>query len=54
MSAVVLVDTDILIDAGRRIDEAVERLDALEQHSTLAISTITEMELLVGGRSRAE
>ena len=49
-----LVDTDILIDASRRIEAALERLEREEQSSTLAISTITQMELMVGCRDREE
>jgi predicted nucleic acid-binding protein len=49
-----LVDTDILIDASRLIETALERLEREEQSFTLAISTITKMELIVGCRDREE
>jgi predicted nucleic acid-binding protein len=49
-----LVDTDILIDVGRGIDVAVERLQSEAEKSTLAISTIAEMELIVGCRNKIE
>jgi len=49
-----LVDTDILIDAGRQVREAVDCLDRIEQQSALAISVITQMELLIGCRNKAE
>jgi predicted nucleic acid-binding protein len=49
-----VVDTDILIDAALQIGEAIDCLDQIERESTLAISVITEMELLVGCRSKTE
>lgn len=52
--SVVVVDTDILIDAGRQVSEAVACLDEIEQGSTLAISVITQMELFVGCRNKTE
>jgi predicted nucleic acid-binding protein len=54
MSALTVVDTDILIDAARQINEAVACLDRLEHQSVLAISSVTQMELLVGCRNTAE
>jgi predicted nucleic acid-binding protein len=54
VSALVVVDSDILIDAARGIDEAVDCLDTLEQRSTLVVSSITEMELVVGCRNKTE
>lgn len=50
----VIVDTDVLIDAGRGLSEAVACLQDIEKRSTLAISTVTEMELLVGCRNKSE
>lgn len=50
----VLVDTDILIDAGHAVKEAVDYLERIEQQTIPAISVITEMELIVGCRSKAE
>jgi len=49
-----LVDTDILIDAALQIDEAIRCLDTLERSSALAISTVTQMELVVGCRNKME
>ena len=49
-----LVDSDLLIDVSRNAREA---LDYLQRHSgtfTLVISTITQMELLVGCRNKTE
>ena len=54
MSTLTIVDTDILIDAARQVREAVECLADIEQQSTLAISAITQMELLVGCRNKTE
>ncbi len=50
----ILFDTDVLIDAGRGIDIAVNQLAEAARTSTLAISTITQMELFVGCRNKAE
>lgn len=40
--SVTVVDTDILIDAGRQVREAVACLDDIEQKSALAVSVITQ------------
>jgi predicted nucleic acid-binding protein len=50
----VIVDTDILIDAGRGISDAVECLQRIAAQSTLATSVVTQMELFVGCRNKAE
>jgi len=49
-----LVDTDILIDASRQIQDAITCLEQIEQSSGLGISAITHMELIVGCRNKAE
>lgn len=54
MTALVVVDTDILIDASRDVSEALDCLDQLERNATLAVSVITEMELIVGCRNKTE
>jgi len=54
MSEVIVVDTDVLIDAGHGISEAVTCLEQVEQHAKLAISSITQMELIVGCRNKTE
>lgn len=54
MSDLVVVDTDILIDAGRNVNEAVNYLQQIEQQTSLAISVITQMELFIGCRNKAE
>ena len=54
MSALIIVDTDILIDAAWQVSEAVNCLDSIEQKSALAISVVTQMELVVGCRNKTE
>lgn len=54
MSKSVLVDTDIFIDVGRDISEAIEYLNQLESHSTVVVSTIVQMELIVGCQTKSE
>lgn len=54
MNDLVLIDTDILVDAGRKSAEAISFLDQLEKSSTLVISAITQMELLVGCQNKVE
>jgi predicted nucleic acid-binding protein len=49
-----IVDTDILIDAALRVDEAVACLDLFERQTSLGVSVVTEMELIVGCRSKSE
>lgn len=50
----ILLDTDVLIDAGRAVEVAIVQLETAAQKSTLAVSIITQMELLVGCRNRTE
>ncbi len=54
VSGLTIVDADILIDAGLQVAAAVQCLDAIERQSALAISVITQMELLVGCRDKSE
>lgn len=54
MAGLILVDTDVLIDASRGVNNAVTFLEAIEKESTLAVSTVTEMELIVGCRNKTE
>jgi predicted nucleic acid-binding protein len=53
-NAALLLDTDILIDVGRQIPDAVTYLHTREQTHTIAISTITHLELLIGARNKTE
>lgn len=48
MNDPVIVDTDILIDVGRDVSEAVACFQQIEQRSSPAISVITQMELMDG------
>jgi predicted nucleic acid-binding protein len=50
----IIIDTDVLIDAGRGVSEAVACLQIVEQRGSLGVSIITEMELIVGCRNKAE
>jgi hypothetical protein len=45
---------DILIDAARGVNEAKECLQHVEQQTGLAVSVITQMELLVGCENKIE
>lgn len=49
-----MVDTDILIDAGRGDQDAIACLQRLEQQSSLATSVVTQLELIVGCRNKTE
>lgn len=51
---IILIDTDILIDAARKVSQAVERIAAEAQRATPAVSSITRKELLVGCRDKVE
>lgn len=50
----VIVDTDILIDAGRNVDEAVNCLQQIEDDYSVAVSSVTQMELIIGCRNNNE
>jgi len=50
----VIIDTDVLIDAGRGVTEAVVCLQQIEQRAVLGVSIITEMELIIGCSNKAE
>ncbi|MCA9974619.1 MAG: type II toxin-antitoxin system VapC family toxin [Anaerolineales bacterium] len=50
----ILIDTDILIDVGRNVETAVSYLENIQSHSHLAISAITQMELIIGCRNKTE
>ena len=47
MTDVVLIDTDILVDAGVGDEYAVGCLTEIERHSALALSIVCKMELIV-------
>ena len=54
MADFVIVDTDILIDAGRGVGEAIACLQEIERRSSPAASLVTQMELFVGCRNKTE
>ncbi|MBE9229684.1 type II toxin-antitoxin system VapC family toxin [Phormidium sp. LEGE 05292] len=54
MSQRVLIDTDVLIDVSRGIEGTLALLDTTEATATLAVSVITQMELMVGCRNKSE
>ena len=54
MTPSLLVDTDILIDVARGNDFALQFMNRAAQQGALAISIVTEMELIVGCRNRRE
>jgi len=49
-----IIDTDILIDVGRGDSVSVKHLQEAEKRAKLAISVITQMELMAGCRNKAE
>lgn len=54
MSNIIVVDTDVLIDAGRGIDKSVNCLSRLERQGPVSISAVTQMELIIGCRNKDE
>lgn len=54
MSSTILIDSDILIDAGRGQEQAITFLESSGTAQSLAISIITAMELVIGCQSKAE
>ena len=52
--AITIVDSDILIDVARGETDAINCLLRLEQTSALAISVVSQMELIVGCRNKKE
>jgi predicted nucleic acid-binding protein len=52
--ALIIIDTDILIDVGRGDQIALDCLQRIEQQFQLAISVVTQMELIVGCRNKVE
>jgi predicted nucleic acid-binding protein len=54
MAEVVVIDTDISIDVSRGNETAIVYLQNLTTNGSLAVSLITQMELLVGCRNKQE
>lgn len=52
--AVILLDTDILIDVGRGVKTSVDVVKHITYESTIAISIVTQMELVIGCRNKSE
>jgi len=50
----IILDTDVLIDAARCIDDAVNCLQKIEDKFSLAISVVTQLELIIGCRNKKE
>ncbi len=54
MNDLILVDTDILIDLAHEVSTAINCVAKIENQAGLAISVISQMELLVGCRNKLE
>lgn len=52
--ALIVIDTDILIDIGRGDKTAVDCLQLVEQQFQLTVSVVTQMELIIGCRDKLE
>lgn len=50
----VIIDTDILIDAGREDQTAISCLEQIDKRFHMAVSAVTQMELIVGCRDKSE
>jgi predicted nucleic acid-binding protein len=54
LKKLIIIDTDILIDAGRNVSEALNCLQQIEQRLSAAVSSVTQMELIIGCRNKNE
>ena len=52
--ALTIVDSDILINVARGDQEAIDCLTRIEKTSVLAVSIVTQLELIVGCRNKTE
>lgn len=50
----VIIDTDILIDAGRGDHTAISCLEQIDVCFHMVVSAVTQMELIVGCRDKSE
>ncbi|RJP92449.1 MAG: type II toxin-antitoxin system VapC family toxin [Desulfobacteraceae bacterium] len=50
----ILIDTDILIDVARNVNEAVNCLQQVDQQFSAVVSSVTQMELIIGCRDKNE
>ena len=48
----IIVDSDILIDFSRGYETAAKWIETAESNSTLLISSVTEMELVIGSQDK--
>jgi hypothetical protein len=53
-NGLLLIDTDVLIDYSRGIEKTKGILKTLESDHTLAISVVTQLELMVGCENKAD
>lgn len=54
MNRIIVIDTDVLIDVIHGVESAVNRLVQERLNATLAISSMTRKELLVGCQNKTE
>ena len=54
MNDELLLDTDVIVNVGRGDAASVARVDAILTAGSVYISAVTEMELVVGCRNKAE
>ena len=54
MSKTIIIDTDILVDVARGNEKAASFLDEIKSQNVAAISSVTEMELIVGCENKKE
>jgi predicted nucleic acid-binding protein len=52
--ALIIIDTDILIDVGRGDKTAIDCLKLIERQFQLTVSAVTQMELIIGCRNKVE
>ena len=53
-SPLLIVDTDILIDVSRHVEQAIKTLDGYFESHVVAISVITQLELMLGCENKRE
>ncbi|MEX2602219.1 MAG: type II toxin-antitoxin system VapC family toxin [Balneolaceae bacterium] len=53
-AGLLLIDTDVLIDFSRGVEKTKEKLKKQESEYKLAISVVTQLELMVGCENKAD
>ena len=53
-SPLLIVDTDILIDVSRQIEQAINTLDGYFESHSVAVSVVTQLELMLGCENKRE